>query len=178
MGELRSPIATKQDLIDDTTGTWDAFVAHVDGLTDDQWTGPKDAAGWSVKDHVSHVTKWDRAVIERLRGGARLRDTLGISEGAWVAEGFDPMNEEIRWLAVADSVQAVKAERDATWNEVVSLLGALDEDLLARPGAEVGLQVGERPLPEPVLQVLGDYLGEHYREHLGYVRAIVESEPA
>ena len=36
--------------------------------------------GWSVKDHVSQVTKWDRAVIELLRTGAPMQETLGISD--------------------------------------------------------------------------------------------------
>jgi hypothetical protein len=131
-----------------------------------------------VKDHVSHVTKWDRAVFERLRNDVRLQETLGISDTAWSAESFDPMNEEIRQLAVHDSVQMVKAERDTTWTDLMSLLGELSEDQLARPGADVGLGIGDRPLSEPLLQVLVDYWGAHYGEHLQCIKTIIEGEPA
>jgi len=48
---------SKQTLIDSTTTAWTTFVTYVDALTDEQWTEPRDAAGWSVKDHVSHVTQ-------------------------------------------------------------------------------------------------------------------------
>jgi hypothetical protein len=131
-----------------------------------------------VKDHVAHVTKWDRAVIERLRNGVPMQETLGISDAAWSADSWDPLNEEIRRLAVNDSVHAVKAERDATWTDLVSLVGELGEDQLARPGAEAGLGVGERPLSGPVLHVLVDYWGGHYGEHLNGIKAIVEGELA
>jgi Mycothiol maleylpyruvate isomerase N-terminal domain len=57
MAEDISAIITKRDLIASTTSTWDALVAYVDGVPDEQWSDPKDAAGWSVKDHVSHLTQ-------------------------------------------------------------------------------------------------------------------------
>ena len=187
MDEKLSSVSTKQDLIAYTTSEWDALVAFVDGLTDEQWTGPKDEAGWSVKDHVSHLTQWDRAVIELLRNNAPLQGTLGISAAAWTAGSYDPMNEEIRHLAVNDLVHKVKADRDATWTNLVSLMSDLSEELLARPGAEVGLAIGETTLcprgiiyaaSEPLLQVLVDYWGASYGEHLRYIKTIVEGEPA
>ena len=179
MGEARSPSSTKQELIDATTTAWDAFVASVDGVPEERWTGPTDAAGWSVKDHVSHVTQWDRAVIERLRNHGRLQETLGVSDTAWTADSFDPMNEELRRRTANDAVPLVKADRDATWRELVSLLGALSEEQLAQSGTEVGLGIGdgERPLSAPVVQVLDAYWGAHYDEHRQCITAIVEGEP-
>ena len=176
MSEKVSALTTKQELIAHTTAAWNTLVAYVDSLTADQWTEPRDAAGWSVKDHVSHVTHWDRAVIEALRNQVPMRETLGISETAWSAGSFDPMNEEIRHLADTEGVDRVKADRDATWTDLVALMGELSEELLGQPGAEAGLAVGTGPLVEPVLQVLADYWGAHYAEHLQDIQAIVASE--
>lgn len=174
-----SGVRTKQELVDHTGSEWDDFVTYVDALTTEQWTGPRDEAGWSVKDHVSHVTLWDRAVIRRLRHNVPMEETLGISAGAWADESVDPMNEEIRRLALADAVDRVCADRDATWIEVVSLLEDLDEEQLARSGKDSGLAVGTEPLSGSVLTVLASYWGDHYREHLEVIKAIVadESEP-
>ena len=147
-------------------------------LTAEQWAGPRDAAGWSVKDHVSHVTQWDRAVIAALRNQVPMRETLGISETAWTAGSFDPMNEEIRHLADTDGVDRVKADRDATWTDLVALMGELSEEQLGQSGAEAGLAVGTGPLDEPVLEVLADYWGAHYAEHLQDIQAIVDGAPA
>ena len=129
MSEKVSALITKQDLIAHTTA-WNALVAYVDGLTAEQWTGPRDAAGWSVKDHVSHVTLWDRAIIAALRHQVPMQEILGISESAWSAGSFDPMNEEIRHLAVGESVAQVRADRDATWTDLVALTGELSEEQL------------------------------------------------
>ena len=172
-------VRTKQELIDHTGSAWEEFVTYVDGLTAEQWTAPRDAAGWSVKDHVSHVTLWDRAVIRRLRHNVPMEETLGISAGAWAAESVDPMNEEVRRLALVDAVDRVCADRDVTWIEVVSLLEDLSEEQLARSGEEAGLAVGTDPLSGSVLTVLASYWGDHYREHLEVIKAIVagESEP-
>ena len=178
VGENASAITTKQDLVAHTTTAWNALVGYVDGLPSEQWTGPKDAAGWSVKDHISHVTLWDRAVIAALRHQVPMQETLGISETAWSAGSFDPMNEEIRHLAVGESVDRVKADRDATWSDLVTLIDELSEEQLTRSGTEAGLAVGSGPLDEPVLQVLMDYWGGHYGEHLHDIQAIVEGAPA
>src|SRR5215216_3548664 len=122
----QSPVSdSKQTLIDSTTNAWKTLVTYVDGLTAEQWTEPRDAAGWSVKDHVSHVTQWDRAVIEALRNQVPMRETLRISESAWSAGSFDPMNEEIRHLAHTAGIDQVKADRDATWTDLVPLMGEL-----------------------------------------------------
>jgi uncharacterized damage-inducible protein DinB len=174
VSEGMSTVTTKLELITHTTAAWKTLVTYVDSLTAEQWTEPRDAAGWSVKDHVSHVTQWDRAVIEALRHQVPMRETLGISETAWTAGSFDPMNEEIRRLANTDGVDRVKADRDATWTDLVALMGELSEEQLGQTGAEAGLAVGTGPLVEPVLEVLADYWGAHYWEHLEDIKAIVE----
>jgi hypothetical protein len=176
VSEKVSALTTKQDLIAQTTTAWNTFVTYVDGLTAEQWTEPRDAAGWSVKDHVSHVTHWDRAVIEALRNQVPMRETLGISETAWSAGSFDPMNEEIRHLANTEGVDRVRADRDATWTDLVALMDELSEEQLGQSGAEAGLAVGSGPLAEPVLEVLADYWAGHYAEHLWDIQAIVASE--
>ena len=57
-------------------------------------------------------------------------------------------------------------------------MGELSEEQLAQSGAEAGLAVGTGPLVEPVLEVLADYWGAHYAEHLEDIKAIVEGGPA
>ena len=178
MSERVSALTTKQDLMAQTITAWNTLVEYVDGLTAEQWTGRRDAAGWSVKDHVSHVTLWDRAVIAALRNQVPMQETLGISETAWSAGGFDPMNEEIRHLADAEGVEQVKADRDATWTDLVALMDELTEEQLAQSGAQAGLAVGTGPLVEPVLEVLADYWGAHYAEHLQDIQAIVDGDSA
>jgi hypothetical protein len=171
-------MTTKQELIAYTTTAWQSFVTYVDRLPIAQWIGPKDAAGWSVRDHVAHVTQWDRAVIAALRDQAPMREYLGVSESAWAASSLDPMNEEIRRRADSETVDQVKAERDDTWHELVAIMDELGEEQLSRPGGEAGLAVGTGPLTDPVVKVLVNYWGDHYAEHLADIKAIVGDQSA
>lgn len=173
-----SAVRTKQQLIDHTYSAWDDFVTHVDGLTKDQLTGPRDESGWSVKDHVAHVTRWDRAVVRRLRQNVPLEETLGISAAAWTDESFDPMNEEMRRQVSADAIDRVRADRDAVGTEVVSHLEDLSDAQLARSGKEAGLAIGSGSLSKSVLTVLSRYWGNHYRAHLKVIEGIVANASA
>jgi hypothetical protein len=172
--DATTTITTRQELIDYTAREWDTFVEYVDGLTDEQWLGPKDAAGWSVKDHVSHVTQWDVAVVELFRNGVPIQQSLGVPDEEWTLDDYDPMNARIRLRFLDDSVDTVKADRDATWIDLVSVLEALSDEQLATPPGELGLNVDDESAPT-LLQELVGYLGGHYDDHLGYIRLIVET---
>jgi len=171
LSNTRTSITTRQQLIDHTIKEWNRFVAFIDRLSEDQWTTPRDGAGWSVKDHVSHVTRWDIAVIELFCNGVPMCQTLGISDSVWSAEDYEPLNEQIRQGTIDDSVKTVKSDRDVTWSDLVALLHEMSDDQLSRPAAGSGLNVSDTP-PSTVLQTFVEYLGGHYRAHLGYIRNI------
>jgi hypothetical protein len=171
--DTATAITTRQELIDYTNAEWTAFVDTIDGLSDDQWLSPNDVAGWSVKDHVSHVTQWDVAVVELFRDGVPMQQALGIPNEEWTLDDYDPMNERIRQRFIADSIETVKADRDATWISLLSVLEDLNDEQLAAPPEEAGLNVGDESAPT-LLQELVGYLGGHYADHLSYIRIIVE----
>lgn len=170
MDVATNPIITRQQLIANATAAWSQFVAYLDQLPDARWMEPRDQAGWSVKDHISHVTKWDRATIDLLRDGAPVQQSLRISDAAWTNDSYDPMNEEIRQQTLNDPVATVKTDRDATWSDLVALLSQLDDAFLASPGAAAGLAIGNHPLEDPVGPVLNEYLALHYQEHLAHIK--------
>jgi hypothetical protein len=164
------PIVTRQQLIENAAAAWQHFVAYVDQLSDAQWDDPRDAAGWSVKDHVAHVSRWDRAAIALLQDGIPFQQSLDITDAAWTSDSYDPLNEEIRQPTLTTSVASLKAERDATWSDLVALLAQLDDAFLASPGAATGLAIGNRPVTQSVGVVLDDYLAHHYHEHLEHIK--------
>jgi hypothetical protein len=173
--DTATAITTRQELIDYTTREWGAFVEYVDGLTDEQWLGRTDAAGWSVKDHVSHVTQWDVAVVELFRDGVPMQQSLGVPDEEWTLDDYDPMNARIRLRFLEDGVETVRADRDATWTDLVSVLENLTDEQLATSPGELGLNVGDESAPT-LLQELVGYQGGHYEEHLEYIRIVVESD--
>jgi len=169
MTEAQPIPANKTELLDDVKKRWNDFVVYVDSLPHEQWTAPADPAGWTVSDHVAHVTAWDQAVVELFRNRTPEQRTLQVSDAAW-ASGTDAINEEARQRAMGRSIGTVKSERDATFAALMEQVSARSEAELERPGGEFGLDEGGKCLRE----VLVGYLGGHYDEHRRYIATIVE----
>ncbi|MGB3331082.1 MAG: DinB family protein [Thermomicrobiales bacterium] len=164
----RTRLRTRQDLIADTREAATAFFRYAERQPDEIWLEPTDAAGWNLRDHVAHVAWWDISDIARMRDGASQPRTLGISDATW-SKGIDPINEAIRAKTVDASPDAVRTLWRDTQAELFALLESWPEKRYQAPAREVGFEdEGETRL----IDVLGDLLGEHYREHLGYITAI------
>ena len=158
-------------LVRHTVDAWVQLTACVDALPDDLWTGPTDAAGWTVKDHVAHVTAWDASLVRLLTDGTPRPESLRVSAAAW-AGGYGPVNEEIRQQGRHDSVDDVRTARDRTWRDVRALIARFSEDDLRQPATRFGLE-GDRG---SLFDKLVDDLSTHYAQHLSCIQAIVEPE--
>lgn len=178
MAQDVASIATKDALIVFSTHAWQDLIADLDRLSDAAWIEPKDAAGWSVKDHVAHITQWDRALTGQLRDGTPMQQTLGVADAAWGPADFTAINESIRQTTLNDSVATVIADRDATWAELLALLHGMSDEHLAAPVSESGLAVGNTQLAGSVLDELVQILGVHYADHQQYIRAMLQESPA
>lgn len=159
----------KAELLAYTEERWRAFVACTDGLSDAQWTGPIDPAGWSVKDHVAHIVHWTRAEIALLRHRTPLQQSAGISDAAWNTGDHDLINEEVRQKTINESPAAVRAERDRISPKLIETVSRFSEEDFARPAAEFGLDEEGKSLRT----VLTEYHGDHFEEHRGYIAKIV-----
>lgn len=51
--------------------TWAALHSTLARLSEDEMTGVHDQAGWTVKDHLTHLTAWEESVISFLQGRPR-----------------------------------------------------------------------------------------------------------
>lgn len=167
--------STRDQLIDHTITTWNAFVQYLNPLPEAAWVSHTDAAGWTVKDHVSHVTQWDIALVRLFAEGTPLQVTLQIPDSEWQVD-YVAINERIRQRNLADSVATVKADRDAVWLQVLSTLQQLNDKQLAAPAGAQGINVDEGD-QSPLLQVLIDYQGGHYAAHLEYIQHLIEEGP-
>jgi hypothetical protein len=161
--------ANKAELLDDLHARWNDFVVCVDSVPSARWTGSADSAGWTVSDHVAHVTAWDQAVTELFRSRTPEQRTLRVSDAAW-ATGTDAINEEIRQRSIGRPVGNLKAERDSTFSALVEQVEHFSDDDLERSGGEFGLDEDGKCLRE----VLVGYLGGHYDKHRQYIVALIE----
>lgn len=166
----KATLTTADDLRAWTSERWQAFVDSTDSLDDAQWESITDVAGWSVKDHVAHVTRWDESLIALLRDGISRQETLSVPDAAWHAGGYDAMNEAIRQQTIGTSPTDIRQRRDAVWAELFTLLETYDDEIIQRPGADFGLNYGRN---ETFLETLVDDLGVHYDQHRRYIERIL-----
>ncbi|MGH2544690.1 MAG: ATP-binding protein, partial [Ardenticatenaceae bacterium] len=85
---------TKEKLLADIEREWAALNATLDRLTEAQMTTLQDAQGWTVKDHIIHMTAWERSVLFMLQGQAR-HAGLGVDETLYLEGGDDAINAAI-----------------------------------------------------------------------------------
>jgi hypothetical protein len=149
---------------------WDALHALLSAV---EPSAPlrKDPAGWTVTDHVTHLAVWVDSVAILFRGGLR-HDALGMTEAEYSASSFDEINEVIRRRFSEVTLPQAVAQLEKIHKEFVGRVTALaDADL----GREVRTFFRTAPGSDDrrLVTLLWDNSGDHYLEHLEWMRALV-----
>ena len=131
----------------------------------------KDANGWTVKDHVTHMAIWGDSVAVLFRGGYR-HEALGISEDVYSKASFDEINEIIRQREgrVALS-QAIRLLRDVH-GELMRGVESLTDADLGRAVRDV-FPLAPRTDDRLVADFIHENTAAHYSEHLPWMRKLV-----
>lgn len=169
MAEARQEPHNRAQLLEAIKTSWNPCVALIDALTDEQWTSATDAQGWTVKDHVAHVTAWENVMIEVFRGGSPQYATLQMPETDWAAGGIERADAIIHARKAGQSLRRVKHNRDVTHARIVTILTELPDEALTRPFREFGAVDAERS----VLVEMMDYLVKRYDALCAAIPAIV-----
>jgi uncharacterized protein (TIGR03083 family) len=119
----------KAEVLDGLFAEWDALVAVVEGLSDEQWQATTPLPGWSVRDVVAHVIGTE----SMLQGAGTPEADIDVSTLKHVRNDVGVMNErwvrKLRGVSTADLLDKLRdtlAERrtaltamsDGDWNQV------------------------------------------------------------
>ncbi len=150
------------------------FEARITQLSKEQMTGPADAAGWTVKDHIAHLSAWERSIIFVLEGKPR-HEGLGVPEEVYLIPGnYDEINEIIFENNKTRSLDDVLGEFHTVHADMLTLLNAMTWDDLNRTYAYyLPDEPGERS-EAPVWPLVYGNTGGHYEEHLPWINAILD----
>lgn len=148
-----------------------ALYAHFDtliaGLSEQQLQMPGMDGGWSVKDHIAHLTFWERVnLLEILKT---------IEQGAsWTDPGFESTEEVLEqtnqqvYLQNKDrSLADVLSEFQTTHQQVIAYLEKLSEEELKTPREWLEGHTIITWLSEP---------NGHYEEHEQYIRVWLKEQ--
>lgn len=159
----------KDEMIARIDRSWSELDQVVAGLSQEQLTGPRDAAGWSVKDHLAHLTAWERMMLLLVRDRVPAYRGLGIDQALSESGDFDAENAAIDAKTKDQPWAEVEAERQQVHREMRALLEALPEEDLRKPYSAYIAGGPDRPVYE---WVNGNTWG-HFEEHRGWIEELV-----
>ncbi len=136
------------------------------GLTDEALSAAPPGGGWSVKDHLAHLSAWHEIVLARITGQAE-HDLLGLARGEYESKDVDGINASIHERNRDRSAADVRAEFERSYGVIVGALASVDEDRLSRPW------LPEDPSRGTLTDTVAANTYDHYVEHLPAIRAAV-----
>lgn len=172
MTDFQTPIS-KAAVLHNLEQGWSDFHAYISSLTPEQLTVPRDAAGWSVKDHLIHLALWQNGISALLEGQGEPRYAgMGIDATTWGLEMDDvnaAMQQKYRELTL-DEVLARLREAHERMHRIIT---TLPEEALFMPYSHYDPTL---PRDAPIVEwIVGDSY-EHYAEHRPWIEAIVAQQ--
>ncbi|MCC6188104.1 MAG: DinB family protein [Anaerolineales bacterium] len=158
--------STTAQVLDRIQAARQALEAELAGLDEAALTRPGPDGGWSIKDHLAHLTAWRRMVLGMLAGQPR-HVALQV-EAATYAQGEDAINVALAARSNSQPLAEVLSQFRQVYDELTAQLAGFDEATWHQP----------YPLtPRPKDGRLGNIEGntfEHDREHLGYIQQLLQ----
>lgn len=152
-----TPQPTRTELLRRSQEEHAALEALLAPLSEEEQTRPDvTEEGWSVKDHLAHLTWWEQRVIRVLAGAP---DPIAAIPGK--IEGEDAVNAYVFAANRARSLAEVRGAFDASYQEMLRLIENVPDDMLARR-----------------YEWISSNAADHYAEHLRMLRAWQERTAA
>jgi DNA-binding transcriptional ArsR family regulator len=149
---------------------WQDLHAFLAAVTPDQ-ASKRDQAGWSVKDHVTHLAVWEGSVVILFRGGRR-HEALGIEEAFYTAANFDEINEVIKARLKDTTFEEAIRNLEGAHRQLMGHLRTLrDADLNTK--AREFFPQAPRNDDRALASLIWDNTGRHFTEHLEWMRDLV-----
>lgn len=159
----------RENLLNEINTTWGEFQTFLASLTEDQLTVPTDAAGWTAKDHIIHLTAWETAALAVLEGKSK-REVLNISPEVWEQDD-DPINAVLQERYRDMPLDEVMQTFDQNHKNLLKKLNSMTEDDFQLPYSHFQPQVTK---DFPIIRVVHWDTVHHYGEHRTWIAAIVE----
>jgi hypothetical protein len=163
---------SKAELMREIEEAWSALNAYLATLTPAQLSEIRDAAGWAVKDFLTHLAAWERSVAQYLQGRPRY-EGLGVERELFLAGDVDAINAVIQQQWSALSGEEALADLRAGHRKMLELLAPLSDADLAKANSEYAPSASGVYDARPISGIIYANTADHFREHLGYIENLV-----
>jgi hypothetical protein len=166
----KHPVKTKAELLATIESAWASLEAALDRLTDRQKTTLKDAQGWTIKDHLIHLTAWERSVVFFLQGRPRYAG-LDVAQALYENGSADDVNAVIFHQRKAMPLAEAAAQFGKVHQQLIQLLEPLTDADLQKPyQAFLPEELGDDRI---ALDVIYSNTAGHFGEHLDWIETLV-----
>lgn len=152
--------------------TWAALNMYLAGLSEGQMSGPRDSAGWKVKDHLAHLAVWEQSIVMLFQGQPRYQ-TLGVDAALYEMEKLHEINAAIYLIWEPVALAEVMERFGSVHAQMVTLVQGLSDAELNQTMDERFPQLSQGDERKLAYVILGN-TEYHFLEHLPWIRAIVE----
>ena len=165
-------MAAKTKLLADIERTWTALNAQLGRLSEEQMTTIEDHAGWTVKDHIVHIARWEQSVVFYLQGKPRWAG-LGVDEDLFKSHDYDDVNAAMqRQNRNLPQAAALKQMR-STHQEMMALLQPMTDVDLNKPLHPTYPDEFKGWDDPHLLPMIISNTSGHYTEHMPWIEALV-----
>jgi hypothetical protein len=162
---------TKEGLLQRMTAARAAIETVLGTMTEAQLT-EAGADGWSVKDHLAHLTAWERSLIALLRGESRVA-AVGLDEETYQRRDEDQINAIFHERAKDRPLSQILDEFRRSRATVMDLVSGMTQADLERPYSHY--QPNDPPYnATPVAAWIIGNTFAHDEDHLGWINALLE----
>jgi hypothetical protein len=169
-------MTTQSEFLLEIDQAWNALQSYLARLSEAQMTALHDERGWTVKDHLTHIIAWEQSIIFHFQGKPR-HEAVGIDENFFNSRDFDGQNDVIRKQREHLPLGEVLAQLRQTHDKLMEFVKPLSDADLSHPYRDYPPETPASNRRSVMDLVRGD-TSDHFSEHLGWIKTLVENATA
>lgn len=166
-----TPPASTAELLDWIDRGWRDLNAELDRLAGTPAAEARDHEGWTVADHLVHLAGWERSALVVLQGRPRY-EGLEVPKETWDSGDEDAINVRAHELHGGIAFAAARERLNEAHAETVATVAELPIEALLKTVHEYVPGNPDDPDTRPAGRVIFANSGQHFTEHLGWIRAL------
>ena len=132
------PPTSLEELLGRIDREWGRLNGLIRRMTPEQLEASVDG-GWSPKDHLAHVTAWERYLIGTVVGGRPSHEVFGLTEDQVAAADIDQLNDLLVQASAAKSLTQVMDDFHSVHEQARAAVAGIDfADWAARRASGTG----------------------------------------
>jgi Protein of unknown function (DUF1706) len=150
------------------------LIVLIDSLSAPERDEIRDPAGWSTKDHVVHLSMWERSMDYLLNERPR-HEGLGVDLEVYLGHDYDVTNDAIFRQHRERDWESVRAEFDEVHADLLQTLRAVGWDDLQLTYSHYAPDEPGEDSGQPVVVYVAGNTFYHYDEHRAWIEELLAS---